>query len=217
MRRARGAAAEAPAPLTRFDPRFWHIAVHYRAGDVLFNTRAQHRMLHPGYYNATLRAVLGALAAHGVPGAAEQVHLFSQGPTAWFAREGFFSMLDGTGASLELWAGKPNSTADDMLHLASADVLVMGRSTMSVAVASLTSGVVVLNGWSPVDGTLPHQFAHRVPWRSDGTGPKERLLRQIALADSENGIGARRKKACAEAPRTPITPAAVKAAAACAA
>ena len=40
---------------------------------------------------------------------------------------------------------------------------------------------------------------------------------RIALADSENGIDARRKKACAEAPRTPITPAAVKAATACAA
>ena len=82
----------------------------------------------------------------------------------------------GTGASTTLWAGNPNSTVDDILHLARSDVLVMGRSTMSVAVATLSSGVVILNGW---DIKYPHEFIHAVPWRRDGSGKRDELLHQL--------------------------------------
>ena len=101
-------------------------------------------------------------------------------------------MLDGTGASTTLWAGNPNSTVDDILHLARSDVLVMGRSTMSVAVATLSSGVVILNGW---DIKYPHEFIHAVPWRRDGSGKRDELLHQLKAADHANGIQQRRRRA----------------------
>ena len=188
----RRAAAVAPAPLLRFDERCWNVAVHYRAGDLLFSPGMSYRLLHPGYYNATLHNLLGALDEYGVPAKYVCVHIFSQGPTQWFRREGFLNMLDGTGASTTLWAGNPNSTVDDILHLARSDVLVMGRSTMSVAVATLSSGVVILNGW---DIKYPHEFIHAVPWRRDGSGKRDELLHQLKAADHANGIQQRRRRA----------------------
>ena len=161
-------------------------------GDHLFSPGMHHRLLHPGYYNATLHNLLGALDEYGVPAKSVCVHIFSQGPTQWFRREGFLNMLDGTGASTTLWAGNPNSTVDDILHLARSDVLVMGRSTMSVAVATLSSGVVILNGW---DIKYPHEFIHAVPWRRDGSGKRDELLHQLKAADHANGIQQRRRRA----------------------
>ena len=78
------------------------------------------------------------------------------------------------------------------LHLARSDVLVMGRSTMSVAVATLSSGVVILNGW---DIKYPHEFIHAVPWRRDGSGKRDELLHQLKAADHANGIQQRRRRA----------------------
>ena len=83
-------------------------------------------------------------------------------------------------------------TVDDILHLARSDVLVMGRSTMSVAVATLSSGVVILNGW---DIKYPHEFIHAVPWRRDGSGKRDELLHQLKAADHANGIQQRRRRA----------------------
>ena len=82
--------------------------------------------------------------------------------------------------------------SDDILHLARSDVLVMGRSTMSVAVATLSSGVVILNGW---DIKYPHEFIHAVPWRRDGSGKRDELLHQLKAADHANGIQQRRRRA----------------------
>ena len=89
-------------------------------------------------------------------------------------------------------------------RLASADVLVMGRSTMSVAVAELTSGhgrAQWLVARTPA--ALPHQFAGpRVPCSAPAApGPRSASWRQIALADSENGIGARRRRRAPKQPR----------------
>ena len=93
---------------------------------------------------------------------------------------------------LTLKFDNPNSTVDDILHLARSDVLVMGRSTMSVAVATLSSGVVILNGW---DIKYPHEFIHAVPWRRDGSGKRDELLHQLKAADHANGIQQRRRRA----------------------
>ena len=159
-----------------FDPRAWNVAVHYRAGDALMGRRYLHRLIHPEYYRPALSAVLGALKAHGVAPAAVVVHIFPRARAPGLSARAFCPWPGRRGPRC-LWLGNSNSTVSDARYMATADIFVLGRSSLSIAVASLSRGVTILNGWSVEP--LPNHFEHVVPWRADGTGDSDLLLREI--------------------------------------
>ena len=119
------------------------IAVHYRAGNAF---SLQHgRLIHPGVVNVTVRSVVAGLELAGVPRASIGVTIFSEGIREWFEREHFFAITPAGMPAVELKLGDKSSTAADIDAMAHSDVLVMGRSSFSNVIATITRGLVVLS------------------------------------------------------------------------
>ena len=119
------------------------IAVHYRAGNAF---SLQHgRLIHPGVVNVTVRSIVAGLELAGVPRASIGVTIFSEGIREWFEREHFFAITPAGMPAVELKLGDKSSTAADIDAMAHSDVLVMGRSSFSNVIATITRGLVVLS------------------------------------------------------------------------
>ena len=102
-------------------------------------------MIHPGVVNVTVRSIVAGLELAGVPRASIGVTIFSEGIREWFEREHFFAITPAGMPAVELKLGDKSSTAADIDAMAHSDVLVMGRSSFSNVIATITRGLVVLS------------------------------------------------------------------------
>lgn len=191
MAQAYRASFRAARRTVRLDPAKVNVALHYRGGDA-FSSRS--RLLHPGYYNVSARSVVEGLRLAGVQPSALQFVLYSEGLKEWFEREGFLSMLpEGVPPPL-LRLGSASSTANDIDDMAHADIVILGRSSFSNVIATVTSGLCILNALA-TDEPQKHEFRHALMPTLSGYVDPERLAAAWRRVSEENEIEARRRLA----------------------
>ena len=140
----------------------------------------------------SVRAVVAGLELAGVPRSAVRVTLFSEGVREWFVREGLLSILPDGMAPIDLRLGDKGSTAADIDAMARADVLVLGRSSFSNVVATITRALVVLNAFA-TDSPEKHELAPAVMPEKSGYIHPEEIARAWWLADRDAQVSLRRR------------------------